>query len=522
MAKAKKAAARKPAPATKAAPIDAASPPLPLHAELPVDSVHPSDLNPRRRMDEASLAELAASIVANGVLQPILVRPMPDRDGHYEVICGARRVIAARHAVEAGHLPKSFRIPARIRPCSDEELVTLAATENLARKDMLPLEEARVFDALRQVVQPQKGETKEAAVARILGTSERTVFRRLALLRLAPEIRVALEDGKISLAQAAAYALGDHDAQRRQWKLAQEHEWQSQPDYIRRHMTETRVPFRRALFDPALYKGEILHDAETGEQYFVDLEQFQKLQGAAVEAKLAELRKTWKWAEWVPGNERHRYVPTNKKDADAGAVVYADYEGVIHVDAPVLRPDTVKARQQQAARDRAAEGKTDLFAGEEESASGDDRDDRRAALHARIWALREEAAGNRRLGLAMAVLALLGIDELVPDMSILGMPLPYQERRRRVLGALAELGVDPASQDLWREIDDDKRPRALEALLGLDEAQLVEAVAALAVECWTPNRDWNTRAIDPTPLDRAIAAAAGVELDAAPLQEAAE
>jgi ParB family chromosome partitioning protein len=196
-----------PAPA---ATVTAAAP---AFAELNPGIVIPSPLNPRRAMDKEGLEELAASIVANGVLQPILVRPaaniadyvrVPGEDHWYEVICGARRLAAVTLALQDGRLPQDFRIPARIRECTDAELVLLAATENLARADMHPLDEAEVFAAMRPHVKPADGQTTEAAIGRALGVSERTVFRRLSLLRCAPEVREALREKTITLGQAQA------------------------------------------------------------------------------------------------------------------------------------------------------------------------------------------------------------------------------------------------------------------------------------------------------------------------------
>ncbi|HYM53540.1 MAG TPA: ParB/RepB/Spo0J family partition protein, partial [Candidatus Dormibacteraeota bacterium] len=107
--------------------------------EIPIDRVRRNPLQPRGDFDEAGLAELAASIAAHGVLQPIVVRGAAD--GGYEVIAGERRLRAARQA-------GLTQIPAVIRDSSTEELLELALVENVQRADLNAIEEAGAYREL--------------------------------------------------------------------------------------------------------------------------------------------------------------------------------------------------------------------------------------------------------------------------------------------------------------------------------------------------------------------------------------
>lgn len=142
-----------------AAAIETPSPPRPPQPSeprsVPFGTIYPSPLNPRKGApDEAALEALAASIVAEGLLQPLLVRPRGIVTGDYsegfEIIAGERRFNAIRRAIAGGTLPPDYPIAVRVRDATDAELVELAATENMARADMSPLDEAEAIAAMRR------------------------------------------------------------------------------------------------------------------------------------------------------------------------------------------------------------------------------------------------------------------------------------------------------------------------------------------------------------------------------------
>ena len=166
--------------------------------ELPMASVRPNPYQPRTHIDEAALAELAASIEASGLLQPIVVRP---RNGGYELIAGERRW----RAVERLGWP---RIAAVIKDVDDQTLLTLALIENLQRNDLSPIDEAAGYRRLSDEFRLPQGE-----IARIVGRNRSTVANLLRLLQLPDEIQAMVHRGELSEGHARAL-LGVGDAER--------------------------------------------------------------------------------------------------------------------------------------------------------------------------------------------------------------------------------------------------------------------------------------------------------------------
>jgi ParB/RepB/Spo0J family partition protein len=163
----------------------------------------------RRRFGKQEQAELAASIKAVGIVQPIVARPHPrPADGFkYEIVAGERRWLAA---VLAG----LAEVPALVREVADADLVQFQLTENLQRKTIDALEEAEGYDELRK----EKKLTADQ-VADLMGISRATVFNRLKLLDLCPEARAALEQGRLTPSNAMLIArIGHHDTQRKALK----------------------------------------------------------------------------------------------------------------------------------------------------------------------------------------------------------------------------------------------------------------------------------------------------------------
>lgn len=173
---------------------------------LPVDLIGPNPHQPRRRFEEEALVALAESVRARGVLQPVLVRPLPD--GRYELIAGERRWRAARLAGMA-------EIPAVIRRHDDAASLELAVIENMAREDLSPVEEARACAALVE----ELGLTREE-VGRRVGRSRVAVSNLIRLLDLPDEALELLERGDLSEGHGRALLLASDHADRR--RLARE------------------------------------------------------------------------------------------------------------------------------------------------------------------------------------------------------------------------------------------------------------------------------------------------------------
>jgi ParB family chromosome partitioning protein len=171
-------------------------------AHLPVEAIRPNARQPRRRFDEEAGAGLAESVRAQGVLQPVVVRPRPE--GGYELIAGERRWRAAR---EAG----APTVPALVREADDRESLLLSLVENVAREELSPVEEARAYAVLLDEFALSLGE-----VAARVGRSKPTVSNRVRLLDLPDDVLALVEDGTLTEGHArAVLAVPDHDARRR-------------------------------------------------------------------------------------------------------------------------------------------------------------------------------------------------------------------------------------------------------------------------------------------------------------------
>ncbi|MDX2181152.1 MAG: ParB/RepB/Spo0J family partition protein [Bryobacteraceae bacterium] len=161
------------------------------YRDLPLTQLRESPTNPRRRYDEAALKDLAASIEAQGVLAPLLVREIePER---FEVVVGSRRFRAARIAGKES-------VPVRIVPLTDAEAVCCQAIENLQREGVHPLEEAKAF----QLLVEQHFDL--ATIAAKIGKSEKFVAERLRLVELNPPIADAFLDDKLTIGHALMIA----------------------------------------------------------------------------------------------------------------------------------------------------------------------------------------------------------------------------------------------------------------------------------------------------------------------------
>jgi ParB family chromosome partitioning protein len=170
-------------------------------AHLPIETVHANPRQPRRRFDSEAAAGLAESVSAQGVVQPILVRPRPA--GGYELIAGERRWRAAR---DAG-LPT---VPAVVRDADDRDSILLGLVENVAREQLSPVEEARASALLIDEFGLSLGELAER-----LGRSKPAVSNRLRLLELPDDVLGMLERGELTEGHArAVLAVPDGEGRR--------------------------------------------------------------------------------------------------------------------------------------------------------------------------------------------------------------------------------------------------------------------------------------------------------------------
>jgi ParB family transcriptional regulator, chromosome partitioning protein len=177
-----------------AAPIAAGAPPTSGLAMLAIADIVPHPGQPRRRFEEAALSELAASIAARGVIQPVIVTP--HGEGRWQLVAGERRWRAAQRA-------QLHEIPAIIRDLSDREVTALALIENLQREDLNPIEEARAYHRLSEGVDGL-GAMTQAEIATLVDKSRSHVANLQRLLALPEPVIELVEEGKLSMGHARA------------------------------------------------------------------------------------------------------------------------------------------------------------------------------------------------------------------------------------------------------------------------------------------------------------------------------
>ncbi len=156
---------------------------------IPIEAIKPNPYQPRTKIDDANIKELAASIKEKGVIEPIVVKRVDD---HFILAAGQRRLLAARKA-------GMKEIPALIKELTDKELLEIGLIENLHRRDLNPIEEARAYDQLNK----KFGLTHEE-IARLVGKDRSTVTNILRLLTLPEKLKRYLISGKINPGHARA------------------------------------------------------------------------------------------------------------------------------------------------------------------------------------------------------------------------------------------------------------------------------------------------------------------------------
>jgi len=171
--------------------------------ELDVDRLSPNELQPRGVMDPSALEDLSRSIVANGIIQPIVVRKTGDR---FQIIAGERRWRAAKMA-------GLLRVPVFVRevaPGDEQSLLEMALVENIQRENLNPVEEALAYRRLADDFQ-----MTQEAIANAVGKDRATVANMMRLLRLPEEVRAELASGRLSTGHARALLALTNEADQR-------------------------------------------------------------------------------------------------------------------------------------------------------------------------------------------------------------------------------------------------------------------------------------------------------------------
>lgn len=203
----------------------------PTFRDVPVDLIQPNQSQPRKTFDENALDLLAGSVAETGIVQPLVVRPLPD--GRYELIAGERRWRAARQAgLET--------VPAILRSDDEGKRLQMALIENMAREDLNPLEEAQACAALVE----ELGLSKEE-VAKRVGRSRSTISNLIRLLDLPDQVLEMLATGELSEGHGRALlTVKDQDERRRLARTAVAEGW-SVREIERQVKGETGTPARK-------------------------------------------------------------------------------------------------------------------------------------------------------------------------------------------------------------------------------------------------------------------------------------
>ncbi|PRP93484.1 putative chromosome-partitioning protein ParB [Enhygromyxa salina] len=222
--------------------------------QLPIEAIEANRDQPRKRFDETRLRELAASIESQGIIQPIVVVPVPDPapdQPRYQILAGERRWRAAQ-------LAGLQTVPVVIRETPEGDRLELALVENLQRADLDPIEEARAFEGLIE----QCGYT-QVELAQRVGKERSTVANALRLLRLPTQVQELLVDGQLGMGHARALLGLERDAQMRELAL----------EVVRKGLSvrQTEAEVRRRVRPPSA-KPELDDDARRHAIIVRDLE----------------------------------------------------------------------------------------------------------------------------------------------------------------------------------------------------------------------------------------------------------
>jgi ParB family chromosome partitioning protein len=257
--------------------------------ELPVDLVKPNPKQPRTRFDPEALAALAASIETSGVVQPLLVRPLPD--GSYELIAGERRWRAAQQA-------GLDKVPAIVRDSERAERLQVALIENMVREDLNPVEEAKACAALVEDL----GLSREE-LARRIGRSRPAVSNLIRLLDLPDEAIDLLESGELSEGHGKALLAAEgNDVRRRLARDAARGGWSVRETERRAKLASQpreHRPAKRAIGAEeraALHEAEDRLEAALGHEVKVS----PKGDGVSVELRFEGLDEALELAERLP------------------------------------------------------------------------------------------------------------------------------------------------------------------------------------------------------------------------------
>lgn len=298
---------------------------------VPLSALVPGNKNPRTTVDQEAIEELAASIKRDGLLQNLIVKPLPS--GRFRVAAGNRRLRALRLLRRRGEIEESHPVPVEMRKLSPRESFRLATVENVQREQLPPMDEAEAFAVLLQ-----KGMSIDALAVQV-GVGIATVKRRLALASLCPEAKALVRAGELALDLAEALTLGTIQTQRE--VLARIGSgYVLEADDIRYLLIEGKPTAAMALFPLAEYQGSVTTDLFGAPEttYLDDTEEFRRLQEAAVERLVVEHQAADKWVEVIRGYTAPWWQYRQAEEGEAaGTVIHLAPNGRVEIREDLAR-----------------------------------------------------------------------------------------------------------------------------------------------------------------------------------------
>lgn len=320
--------------------------PIELNPEgILLEQLAPSLFNPPGRINKETIGELADSIHAHGIIQPVVISHdlVDTAKQRFPVVVGERRRLAIEWLRDTKRWPADRLIPYRLVTGDESELRTISLIENVQREDLHPLDEATAF---RMLIEVDAEKWTTATIGKTIGKTVRHVELRLALLeKLTPQVRKAFRAGEINLAAARELTAG---RKARQGELLGHIKdgHLTTAVAVKQAVAGAGIPLDLAIFDPAKFQGEIVTDPDDGTKHVVDSKRFLDAQRAEIAKRIAELVKTWAWVEFFDGAEgeyfkSHEYEKTKDKKR-AGVAISLDWDGRVDIVEGVAKREDTK------------------------------------------------------------------------------------------------------------------------------------------------------------------------------------
>lgn len=357
----------------------AASPPAPASGAdgttrlIALGDLRESDFNPRKSFDPAGIAELAESILARGLIQNLKARPDPREPGAFELAAGSRRFRAMSLLAQQGRSSERFDpakpVAVNVEDLTDADMILIGLTENRERENPHPLEEADAFKRLKDLREAEAREKglgeREAGkvtaeIGKALGKTREFVQGRIRLAeRLIPEVVEAFRDGRINFAEARAFTKCTREQQAS--VLPNVLQWgKGDAGYILQQITAGMVPASKVRFRREAYTGEVFEDEDTGELFYIDRAEVERLQRDIITREQIRLKgEGHAWVETIDDRYFYSYeypeAPEKAPAGTVGAVIIFNPESLsITVFERRVKREAIQTQDQQKAREEKA------------------------------------------------------------------------------------------------------------------------------------------------------------------------